>query len=95
MAKSKKGKRKFKYEVEDHGNGFMVIRDKANALEWPKFQGVTPDEARKVLRDYVDDVEPYKFACPTHYDGRSACWLSIEPGALWDGATDHAGRPIR
>jgi spermidine synthase len=74
---------KSKIKVEDHGNGFMVV-------------GVqTIKKARKVLRDYVDDVEPYRFACPTYYDGTSSVWLSTGPGEHWDGAVDHTGKPMR
>ena len=79
MAKTKK---KAKVRVEDHGNGFMVV-------------GVlAPDDARKVLDDYVDNIEDYRFACPTHYDDRSCCWLTTEPGAVWDGATYPTGEPM-
>lgn len=68
--------------VEDHGNGYMVLGTNR------------PKKARKALRDYVDDIDAYRFACPTHYEGVSSCWLSKHPGAVWEGATDHTGRPI-
>lgn len=85
-----------KYWVEDHGNGFMVIRKKHNSLKWPEFQGVTPDEARAVLVEYVGKKESkrHRFACPTLYEGRSACWLSKGPCEAWEGATDYAGKPL-
>jgi hypothetical protein len=71
-----------KYVVEDHGNGFMVIGTNK------------PRKARKVLKAYVDKIKRYRFACPTHYDGRSAVWLSVGPADHWDGALDHVGRPL-
>lgn len=70
-----------KVEVEDHGNGFMVVGTNL------------PDEARKVLKDYVDEVEPYAFATPTHYHGRSATWLTTGPSENWDGQLNLLGQP--
>jgi hypothetical protein len=68
--------------VEDHDNGFMIIGTNL------------PDEARKVLTDYVDDVESYAFATPTHYAGRSACWLTDHPGHHWEGSEWMPGHPM-
>jgi hypothetical protein len=68
-------------EVEDHGNGFMVIGT------------LDPVKARKILKGYVK-VKPYRFASPTIYDGHSACWLTTAAGEVWDGALDHIGNPI-
>jgi hypothetical protein len=70
-----------KVVVEDHGNGFMVVGTNI------------PDEARKALKDYVDDPTAYAFATPNHYDGRSAVWLATAPGQHWDGQVDCLGRP--
>lgn len=61
-------------EVEDHGNGYMVV-----GVTWDGF-GKT---AHEVLSDYVDNIEDYRFACPAHYGGRSAVWLTTEPGNAW------------
>ncbi len=79
---------KFKYRVEDHGNGFMVIRNKHNSLKWPKFQGVTPEEARAELSEYIGKKKAQKhaFARPMLYNDKSACWLSTAPGEFWEGA---------
>lgn len=79
---------KFKYKVEDHGNGFMVIRNKANSLKWPKFSGVSPDEAREELAEYIGKKKARKhaFARPLLYGGKSACWLAVSPGEYWEGA---------
>lgn len=71
-----------KVRVEDHDNGFMVVGT-----------NLVP-EALKVLRDYVDDVAAYAFATPTHYDGRSAVWLTDHPGHNWEGSTDPLGNPL-
>lgn len=71
-----------KFKVEDHGNGFMVIGT------------LNPQKARKVLKDYVDKVKRYRFATPTYYGGRSACWLTTHPGAHWEDSLDHAGKPL-
>jgi hypothetical protein len=66
-------------EVEDHGNGFMFI-------------GTSDiEQAKRLLEDYVDDVEDYVFAARVlhrYENGRLACsvWLAPEPFALWDGA---------
>lgn len=68
--------------VEDHGNGFMVIGTNI------------PNEARKVLVDYVDDVAAYSVATPTHYEGRSAVWLTDHVGHHWDGSVDLTGDPL-
>jgi hypothetical protein len=70
-------------EVEDHGNGFMVI---GTALV---------HEASQILTEYVDNPGDYRFACPNHYEGRSAVWFSTEPLAAWDGATDGCGNAVR
>jgi hypothetical protein len=70
-----------KVVVEDHGNGFMVVGTNM------------PDEARKVLRDYVDDATAYAFATPTHYQGRSAVWLATATGQNWDGQLNVLGQP--
>jgi hypothetical protein len=85
------------YAVEDHGNGFMVIRDTHNTAKWPKYQGVAPREARKVLREYVGkrEAKSHGFAVPVQYEGRSACWLAKGPGEVWDGATDSTGAPLK
>lgn len=78
-----KGKgKKQALEVEDHGNGFMVVG--TNKIP----------TAREELRDYVDDVAPYVYAAVTHYDGRSAVWLATGPAEHWDGALDHCGNPL-
>lgn len=69
--------------VEDHGNGFMVIG--TNRVR----------KARKVLKEFVEDPEVFRFACPTHYEGFSSVWLATEPGQHWDGAVDHCGTPMR
>lgn len=73
---------KVKCEVEDHGNGFMVIGTNL------------PDEARKVLAEYVDNLADYAFAGPTRYNGRSACWLTDHPGHYWEGSTWVTGEPM-
>lgn len=76
----KKGKQKI--VVEDHGNGYMVIGT------------LIPHRAAEILEDYVDNIEDYKFACPTWYKDQKACWLSTGPGDNWDGSTDPMGNPL-
>lgn len=71
-----------KIEVEDHGNGFMVIGTPFPAV------------AIKVLRDYVESVRPYRIAAVVHYQGRSAVWLTTEHGEFWEGARSHIGEPL-
>lgn len=62
-------------EVEDHGVGYLFI-------------GTSDiDQARRLLGDYVDNAEDYKFAARTGVivNGKLACcvWLSDDPGAEW------------
>lgn len=76
-----KGKKKA-LEVESHGNGFMVIG--TNKIP----------TAREELKEYTDDWAAYMYACPTHYEGRSAVWLSRGPADHFDGALDHVGKPL-
>lgn len=70
-------------EVEDHGSGFMVIGTSSVR------------KAARFLVAYVDDPGAYRFACPTHYEGRCAVWLATGPGDSWIGAVDHVGEPLR
>lgn len=70
--------------VEDHGNGYMFV-------------GCADiDQARRILdRDYVDNADEYRFAAHLWYEDRvCAVWLSDEPFAAWEGATDYAGQPL-
>ena len=68
-------------EVEDHGNGYMFIG--------------TSDlsQACRILDEYVDNVEDYRFAARVYYAGKCCVWLSDEPLALWDGAEGRNGYP--
>jgi hypothetical protein len=70
-------------EVEDHGNGYMLL-------------GTTDEaQARRVLEDYVDNIEDYRFAAHTLQPGPvHAVWLAVEPFAVWDGATQYDGTPL-
>lgn len=68
--------------VEDHGNGFMVLGTD------------NIKKAKKILKDYVDDIEAYRFACPTYYEELRSCWLATTPGAVWEGARDPMGNPL-
>ena len=71
-------------EVEDHGNGYMFVG--------------TSDisQAKRLLEDFVDNPEDYVFAAVVWYEKRAcAVWLTDEPLAVWDGARDHTGNPIR
>lgn len=77
-------KKKPKFAVEDHGNGFMVI---GTALVAPA--------ARYLAKHYVDNPEDYRFATPNHYQGRPAVWLTTGPGEFWIGATNLVGEPLR
>lgn len=70
-------------DVEDHGNGFMVLGT------------LKPRKALKVLRDYVDDVEPFRFFAVTFYEGRGSVWCTTGPGEHWDGARDSSGKPLK
>lgn len=71
-------------EVEDHGNGFMLVG--------------TSDlsQACRILDDYVDNIEDYRFFARVWDKDRKACsvWASTHPGAVWAGATDHTGNPL-
>jgi hypothetical protein len=78
----KKKKSKVRITVEDHGNGFMVVGTSDYS------------EAARILSEYVDNIGDYQFACPTHYEGRSACWLATTPGANWEGSLDLTGEPL-
>ena len=66
-------------EVEDHGNGYM-------------FLGTSDlSQACRILSEYVDNIEDYRFAARLYYSGVCAVWLSDEPLALWDGAEGRNG----
>lgn len=79
MAKHKQRKH---FDVEDHGNGFMVIGTPF------------PHVAIKVLAEYVDSVRAFRICCPTNYKGRSAVWFTTAHGEFWEGARDHMGNEI-
>lgn len=86
-----------KYEVQDHGNGFMIKRKRHNLLTWPKYKGVTPDEARKVLTEYIGKKKARKhaFARPMQFEGRSACWLTTAPFEYPDGSAVRSASDLR
>lgn len=78
-----KSKKKRPVEVEDHGNGFMVIGT------------VVVKDALAILEDYVEDVGDYIWATPTHYNGRGAVWLGGHVGAQWEGSRDPLGNLLK
>lgn len=88
---------KIKYDIEDHGNGYMVIRRKPfNLQSWPKFEGVGLQEAMQALRDVIGKkaAKPYRFGIPNTYEGKSACWLGEGPSESWDGRLSSGGSPV-
>lgn len=72
-------------EVEDHGNGYMFVG--------------TSDikQATRLVEEYVDNPEDYVFAARVwNKEARACCvWLADTPGAVWDGALDSLGRPVK
>ena len=71
-----------KIEVEDHGNGLMVIGT------------AKIKKARKVVKDYARKPKALRFACPTYYEGKPSVWMTFAPGQNWYGSTDVLGNRL-